>query len=200
MVEMAASNHGLVLGISGISKSNYFATRAPSMVILSPRREAGKGGWEFLDCIEIMGAVAAAAYANSATITGVGMAAQVGAGYFTGRTSGQQKYQDAVRLCRTNEILWNQQQNLEKALSKAAAVDIQMKGLDEASDALREHLDKDVRPQVEQMQKNFLSNFTLFLFFLTVVTALLFFAIDRKAGRLSTLFDQINHVAHLESA
>ena len=137
------------------------------------------------------------ATANSMTITTLGMGAQVGAGYFTGRTSGKQKYEEAKRMCDENYILWLQRRNLETALVDADKTIDAMKGMRDTQAALQQHLDADLKPQIARMQANFINNFTLFLFFLTVVTGLLFFAIDKQAGRSSALFDKVNKVASL---
>ena len=100
-------------------------------------------------------------------------------------------------MCDENYILWLQRRNLETALVDADKTIDAMKGMRDTQAALQQHLDADLKPQIARMQANFINNFTLFLFFLTVVTGLLFFAIDKKAGRLSALFDKVNKVASL---
>ena len=123
-----------------------------------------------------------------------GMGGQFLFGGLSSSTKVANMYQTADELCRMNKSLHDQQETLTAALAETQAqLLVDMPQMKATMDGW--HNDIDVLNQRSaNMRHSWLNQYTMFLGFLAFVTLMLYFAIEKKGGRLHRLFQKIDKI------
>jgi hypothetical protein len=100
-------------------------------------------------------------------------------------------YQNALDMCEQNRRLSLQNDILGQCIQTGAATQVAIDELHDIVDAWGQTW-LDLQTRAARISAHFLTQYVLFLVFLAFVTLMLYFAIEKKAGRLDRLFGKIN--------
>lgn len=122
--------------------------------------------------------------------------AMVGQTLWSGVSAGQvvnDMWNDASKACEHNKALATTEAELIQAFSEGAISSMAQEKLKTAIDGWHDSL-VDLHHWAVYMRQQFLHRYVIFLVALAVVTILLFFAVEKKAGRLDKLFRKIGRI------
>ena len=128
-----------------------------------------------------------------------GMLGQVG---WSGISSAQEvanSYQDAEQACKDNESMVRLTEELNMAISQGMSTTIYLHNVSEVIQRWRQSW-VTLEDWASRIRKQFFQHYVLFLGFLAFVTMNLFFAVEKKAGRLDKLMHKVSRIVHAEAS
>lgn len=121
------------------------------------------------------------------------MIGQVGYAGLSSSESVTDKYQTAVDACEQNKSLQRESVTLNNALAVDLATSAEVANLAAVADSWQGQITY-LNNYSVNLRKHYLLQYTIFLGFLTFITFMLFFALEKKGGRLDRLFDKIDRI------
>lgn len=135
--------------------------------------------------------MAAAAWAG--TIAGYGFLTQTGFGVMSSVQNLNQEFDDAKRACKQHKALSRLNDQLSVAIARGLTDSLEVQRLQSLTKGW-EDATQDMQGWVTNLETRFLNSFTLYLFFLGILTIILFLALSRKSLRLKKLFAKIDRI------
>ena len=103
------------------------------------------------------------------------------------------EYRTAELLCQTNYSLRNEDDTVTKAITQGVVTHETMKALRDTVNQWNDQL-KSLKQNGKEARKQYIVQYTYFLFFLAFITTMFFFALEKKGGRLDRLFAKIDKI------
>ena len=122
-----------------------------------------------------------------------GILFQVALGGITSFIAVRNGFGAAQRLCTTNKALQTEQTVLRQAMAEAENQQQMADRLGYVINSWSETWNT-LEAAAAHQRKQFLLNYTVYLVFLSLITVMLFFAVEKKGGRLDRLFHKIGRI------
>jgi hypothetical protein len=140
-----------------------------------------------------LGVALEAAATNTNLLLGTFVLAQITSGAVSAHSLNQQHYETALYACEQNRALTAESDQLDLCIQSQLATKEDIDKLKNLTNVWASE------PQTQmsfaaQLKLQFLNSFTVFLFFLGLITVLLFFAVSKKSDRLKKLFKNIDRI------